>query len=88
MRFLKKQRGLWSLLSRRSTADRLFDAYEPMLDESQLNLAGFNYYTFNQLLETWEWHQKKLDKTSKRSTRGKESLHDTEQPAGAPGRIG
>ena len=88
MRFLRKQRGLLSLLSRRSTADRLYDAFAPMLDDAQLNLAGFNYYTFNQLVETWEWHQRKLDASGKRSKQRKESVHDTEQPAGASGPVG
>lgn len=88
VRFLRKQRGLLSLLSRRSTADRLYDAFEPMLDEPELNLAGFNYYTFNQLLETWEWHRKKLSAGGARPNRWKESGHDRRQPAGASGRIG
>jgi methylenetetrahydrofolate reductase (NADPH) len=88
VRFLRKQRSLLSLLSRRSTADRLYDEFAPMLDEHELELAGFNYYTFNQLLETWEWHQHKLEASGKRSKRRKESAHDTQQPAGAPGRIG
>jgi methylenetetrahydrofolate reductase (NADH) len=66
LRFLRKQRGIWSLLSRRSTADRLYDALAPMLDEPELGLAGFNYYTFNQLRDTWEWHQKKLDASGHR----------------------
>jgi methylenetetrahydrofolate reductase (NADPH) len=88
VRFLRKQRGLLSLLSRRSTADRLYDEFAPMLDEPELKLAGFNYYTFNQLLETWEWHQHKLEASGKRSKRRKESVHDTEQPAGAPGPVG
>lgn len=88
VRFLRKQRGLMSFLSRRSTADRLYQAYAPMLDDPDLGLAGFNYYTFNQLLGTWEWHQQKLETGRKRSNRRKESVHDTEQPAGAPGRVG
>ena len=88
VRFLRKQRGLLSLLSRRSTADRLYDAFAPMLDEPELNLAGFNYYTFNQLLETWQWHQKKLEAGGKRPNRRKESGHDRRQPAGASGRVG
>jgi methylenetetrahydrofolate reductase (NADPH) len=88
VRFLRKQRGLLSLLSRRSTADRLYDAFAPMLDEPELNLAGFNYYTFNQLLETWEWHRGKLDADGKRRNRRKESGHDRRQPAGASGRVG
>jgi methylenetetrahydrofolate reductase (NADPH) len=76
IRFLRKQRGLWSLFSRRSTADHLYDALAPMLDEPELKLAGFNYYTFNQLLETWEWHEKKLEAGGRRSSR---------QPAGMTG---
>lgn len=88
VRFLRKQKGLWSLISRRSTADRLYDAFAPMLDEPELDFAGFNYYTFNQLLETWEWHQKKLDASGKSSSRRRESVDDRKQPAGAPGRVG
>ena len=55
--FVRKQRGLRSLLSRRSTADRLYKALAPMLEDPQLNVAGFHYFTFNQLLETWQWQQ-------------------------------
>ena len=62
VRFLRKQRGLRSLLTQRSTADRLYDEIAPMLDEPELRLAGFQYFTFNALIETWEWHQQKLDR--------------------------
>jgi methylenetetrahydrofolate reductase (NADPH) len=72
--FLRKQKGLRALLSRRSTADRLFDGVAPLLDDPQLEIAGFQYFTFNELLQTWEWHQ------TKGSIR-----HDSEQPAGRPG---
>jgi methylenetetrahydrofolate reductase (NADPH) len=57
--FLRKQKGLRALLSRRSTADRLFDGIVPLLDDPQLAVAGLQYFTFNELLQTWEWHQKK-----------------------------
>jgi methylenetetrahydrofolate reductase (NADPH) len=57
--FLRKQKGLRALLSRRSTADRLFDGVAPLLDDPPLAVAGFQYFTFNELLQTWEWHQKK-----------------------------
>jgi methylenetetrahydrofolate reductase (NADPH) len=67
IRFLRKQRGLRSLLSRRSTADRLYEALAPMLDEPQMNVAGLQYFTFNQLLDTWRWHQHKLDMTGQRT---------------------
>ncbi len=61
--FLRKQKGLRSLLSRRSTADRLYDGVAPLLDDPDLAVAGFQYFTFNELLQTWEWHQKKAFST-------------------------
>jgi methylenetetrahydrofolate reductase (NADPH) len=57
--FVRKQRGLGALLSRRSTVDRLYDELAPTLDDPRLAVAGFHYFTFNQLVETWEWQ---LDK--------------------------
>jgi methylenetetrahydrofolate reductase (NADPH) len=57
--FVRKQRGLRSLLSRRSTADRLYKDVAPMLEDPRLNIAGFHYFTFNQLIETYEWWQRK-----------------------------
>jgi methylenetetrahydrofolate reductase (NADPH) len=54
--FVRKQRGLRSLLSRRSNADRLYKELAPALDDPSLNVAGFHYFTFNQLVETWEWY--------------------------------
>jgi methylenetetrahydrofolate reductase (NADPH) len=53
--FLRKQRGLRALLSRGSTADKLYDKLVPALDDPALGLAGFHIFTFNQLLETWRW---------------------------------
>jgi methylenetetrahydrofolate reductase (NADPH) len=72
--FLRKQKGLRSLLSRRSTADRLYEGIAPLLDDPELALAGLQYFTFNELLQTWEWHQKK-----------RRVGHDTKQPARAAG---
>lgn len=57
--FLRKQRGLRSLLSRRSTADRLYNALAPALDDPELNVAGFHFFTFNQLVDTWQWQREK-----------------------------
>jgi methylenetetrahydrofolate reductase (NADH) len=69
--FLRKQKGLRSLLSRRSTADRLYEGIAPLLDDQELAVAGLQYFTFNELLQTWEWHQKRR------------VGHDSEQPARA-----
>jgi methylenetetrahydrofolate reductase (NADPH) len=57
--FVRKQRGLRSLIARGSTADTLHDALSPMRDDPELNIAGFHYFTFNQLLETWRWQLEK-----------------------------
>jgi methylenetetrahydrofolate reductase (NADH) len=73
--FLRKQKGIRALLSRRSTADKLFDGTARLLDDPELAVAGFQYFTFNELLQTWEWHQRK-------------DIHDSEQPARDPGRVG
>jgi methylenetetrahydrofolate reductase (NADH) len=68
--FLRKQRGLRQLLSRRSTTDRLYDAI------AELDVAGYQFFTFNELGQTWEWWEKK------------ESGRGTEQPSGAPRGVG
>jgi methylenetetrahydrofolate reductase (NADPH) len=66
--FLRKQRGLLNLLrlSARS-ADSLYDALAPH-DE----IAGFHYFTFNRLLETWRWEQGKQQHSNRISEPRKE----------------
>jgi methylenetetrahydrofolate reductase (NADPH) len=66
--FLRKQKGLRRLLSRRSTADQLYDGIAPLLDDPRLAVDGFQYFTFNELFQTWEWHQKKLGGPAARAT--------------------
>lgn len=61
--FLRKQRGIRALF-RKSTADKLFDEFAPALSDRQLNIAGFHYFTFNELVETWQWHHEKLAKAA------------------------
>jgi methylenetetrahydrofolate reductase (NADPH) len=65
LRFLRKQRSLFGLLrlSQRS-ADTLYDALAPHVDEPQLGVAGFHYFTFNRLLETWRWEREKQPATT------------------------
>ena len=55
--FLRKQRGIRALLSKGSTADKLYEKLAPAVDDSELNIAGFHIFTFNQLLETWRWQR-------------------------------
>jgi methylenetetrahydrofolate reductase (NADPH) len=65
--FLRKQRGLRSLLSRGSTADRLYDALRATLDDPQLAIAGFHIFTFNQLIDTFEWQRAKEGSNARHS---------------------
>ncbi len=58
--FLRKQRGIRALLSKGSTADKLYAKLAPAVDDPELNIAGFHIFTFNQLLETFRW-QRALD---------------------------
>jgi methylenetetrahydrofolate reductase (NADPH) len=57
--FVRKQRGIRQLLTRRSAVDRLYDALEPALSERDLRIASFHFFTFNQLVDTWEWYQQR-----------------------------
>lgn len=58
MRFVRKQHGIQNLF-RRSPADRLYTALAPSFPDPDLRLAGFHYFTFGQLVETWRWQQEK-----------------------------
>jgi methylenetetrahydrofolate reductase (NADPH) len=58
--FLRKQRGIRNLLGLSASAnDRLYDALAPCLADPQRNIGGFHYYTFNQLVDTWNWQVQK-----------------------------
>ena len=68
--FLRKQRGIRALLSKGSTADKLYAKLAAAVDDPELNLAGFHIFTFGQLLETWHW-QRAHDEA--RSSRARET---------------
>jgi methylenetetrahydrofolate reductase (NADPH) len=58
--FLRKQRGLRNLLGLTTSAnDRIYDALAPCLGDGERNIVGFHYYTFNQLVDTWNWQAQK-----------------------------
>jgi methylenetetrahydrofolate reductase (NADH) len=58
--FVRKQRGLRRFLRpSRITPDSIYEAVAPRLDDRELNIAGFHYYTFNQLVDTWKWAREK-----------------------------
>jgi methylenetetrahydrofolate reductase (NADPH) len=58
--FLRKQRGFRNLLGFTTSAnDRIYDALRPCLGDRQRNIRGFHFYTFNQLVDTWNWERRK-----------------------------
>lgn len=60
--FVRKQRGIRKLLTRSSSAaDRLYDALAPTVQDPELNVEGFHFYTFNQLVDSWRWEREKRD---------------------------
>jgi methylenetetrahydrofolate reductase (NADPH) len=60
VRFLREQRGVQNLFGR-SVADRLYDALAPSLEDPGLNITGFHYYTFNDLVDTFQWEREKVN---------------------------
>ena len=64
MAFVRKQNGLRSLfgLFRRSEADRLYASLAPRIGDPELGIAGFHYFTFNQLIATYEWQDAKRER--------------------------
>jgi methylenetetrahydrofolate reductase (NADH) len=65
--FLRKQRGIRALLSKGSTADKLYEKLVSTVGDPALNIAGFHIFTFNQLLETWQWQRAHEDAQSDRA---------------------
>ncbi|HEV2951981.1 MAG TPA: methylenetetrahydrofolate reductase [Actinomycetota bacterium] len=60
--FLRKQRGLRKLLGPSTvTPDRVYDGLAPYLEDRELNIMGFHYYTFNQVVNTWKWEREKRE---------------------------
>jgi methylenetetrahydrofolate reductase (NADPH) len=58
--FLRKQGGLRGLLRLSgASAETLYGTLAPQLGDPELRLAGFHYYTFNRLVETWTWEREK-----------------------------
>jgi methylenetetrahydrofolate reductase (NADPH) len=65
LRFLRKQRRLRDLFRlSASSADSLYDAIAPHLDDLELDIAEFHYFTFNRLLATWRWEREKQSATN------------------------
>jgi methylenetetrahydrofolate reductase (NADPH) len=67
LKFLRKQRGLRNPFGR-SALDRLYDAPVSFRDDPHANIAGFHYYTFNQLVDTRRWQQEEDHASTGRAT--------------------
>jgi methylenetetrahydrofolate reductase (NADPH) len=62
--YVRKQRGLLEFLRRSShTAERLYDALAPCLEDRALSVSGFHFYTLNKLLDTWNWERQKREQS-------------------------
>jgi methylenetetrahydrofolate reductase (NADPH) len=60
LRFLRKQRGLTTLFRNPAdTAARFYDDAFPVVDRGEHGLAGFHFFTFNDLLATWRWYEER-----------------------------
>jgi len=58
--FLRKQRGIRNLLGPSTvTPDRVYDGIAPSRGDRALKIIGVHYYTFNQLVDTWQWERGK-----------------------------
>ena len=64
VKLVRRQRGLTRLFSQpRHAADRLYDALARRDGSPVQPLAGFQYYTFNRLLDTLAWERRRAERT-------------------------
>jgi methylenetetrahydrofolate reductase (NADH) len=60
LRFLRKQRGLTRLFRRPSdSAERFFDDVAPRVGDPRWGIAGFHLFTFNELVATRDWFERR-----------------------------
>ena len=60
LRFLRKQRGLTTLFRKPAdTAARFYDAVAPAVGRHEQGLAGFHFFTFNDLVGTRRWYEER-----------------------------
>ncbi|MGP4019848.1 methylenetetrahydrofolate reductase [Saccharopolyspora sp. 5N708] len=55
MRFLRKQHGVVSKLLSRYTPEELFDELAPYLIDPARGIAGWHFFTFNEIAKTVQW---------------------------------
>ena len=62
LRFLRKQRGLATLFRNPAdTAARFYDGVAPRVGDPQLGIVGLHFFTFNDLLATRRWVEKRSE---------------------------
>ena len=58
LRFIRKQRGLRQLFrSPHHAANKFYDGITPYVGDARLGIAGLHFFTFNELVSTWEWER-------------------------------
>jgi methylenetetrahydrofolate reductase (NADPH) len=58
LRFVRKQRGLTRLFrSPLDSAARFYDDVAPHVGDERWGIAGFHFFTFNELVATREWYE-------------------------------
>jgi len=63
LRFVRKQRGLANLFrSPIDAATRLYDELAPRVGDPRLGIAGFHFFTFNELLATESWERERRER--------------------------
>lgn len=56
LRFLRKQRSFARLFGRPvDSAGRFYDDVSPLVGDARLGIAGFHFFTFNDLIATHDW---------------------------------
>lgn len=64
LRFLRKQRGISQLLrGSRSATRRFCEAIDTARVDPGLGIVGFHFFTFNELVATWQWQQERCAET-------------------------
>ncbi|MBB5155858.1 methylenetetrahydrofolate reductase [Saccharopolyspora phatthalungensis] len=60
MRFLRKQHGVVTKLFTRYTPEELFDELAPYLVDPAFGIAGWHFFTFNEIAKTVQWRHEQV----------------------------
>jgi len=66
LRFLRKQRSFGQLLrGSRDATQRFCEAIDAERTDPELGIAGFHFFTFNELVATWRWQQERCEEAER-----------------------